>query len=172
MRLFGYYALHSVWNQIRKVFKTWVLVFILVCGLIGGLIGFGAASLQEAASADDEQIEEVIEESEEVPQASFEELTGVSGMDVFELAASGLILGIFVFQVYSAEKSGSKIFLPADVNLLFSSPMKPQSVLMFRLGTQLGMAVVGSVYLLFQIPNLMLNLGVSFSMCSHTAMNG
>ncbi len=163
MRLFGYYALHSVWNQIRKVFKTWVLVFILVCGLIGGLIGFGAASLQEAASGDDEQIEEVIEESEEVPQASFEELTGVSGMDVFELAASGLILGIFVFQVYSAEKSGSKIFLPADVNLLFSSPMKPQSVLMFRLGTQLGMAVVGSVYLLFQIPNLMLNLGVSFS---------
>ena len=45
MRLFGYYALHSVFNQIRKLFKTWVLVLILVCALFGGLIlAFGGAA--------------------------------------------------------------------------------------------------------------------------------
>ena len=162
MRLFGYYALHSVWNQLRRLFKTWVLVVFLVCALIGGLIGFGVASLEDAA-APQEETEQVIEEIEEEAEAavSFEEATGVKGMEVFELAAGAIVLAVFVIQVFMAE-GGSKIFLPADVNLLFASPMKPQSVLMFRLATQLGMAVVGSLYLLFQIPNLMLNLGVSF----------
>ncbi|MBQ5567269.1 MAG: hypothetical protein IIT35_05380 [Oscillospiraceae bacterium] len=49
MRLFGYYALHSFVNQLKKLFKTWVLIFIVVCMLIGGLIGFGAATLSEMA---------------------------------------------------------------------------------------------------------------------------
>ena len=43
------------------------------------------------------------------------------------------MLAVFVFFALSADRNGSKIFLPADVNLLFASPMKPQSVLMFRL---------------------------------------
>lgn len=166
MRLFGYYALHSVVNQLRKLFKTWVLVLILVCALVGGLIGFGAATLQEAASGGEEStevIDDVYEEAEEevIAEITINEAIGVSGIEFFELIASGIILGIFVFEVFSADKNGAKIFLPADVNLLFASPMKPQSVLMFRIATQMGMAIIGSLYLLFQIPNLMLNLGVS-----------
>ena len=156
MRLFGYYALHSVFNQLRKLFKTWVLVLILVCALIGGLIGFGAATLQEAASGGEENAEVIDEAYEEIENEAIDEISmevaiGISGMEVFELAASVIILGVFIFEVFSAEKNGAKIFLPADVNLLFPSPMKPQSVLMFRIGTQLGMAIIGSFYLLFQI---------------------
>ena len=49
MRLFLYYALHSVKNQLKKLFKTWVLIFIVVCMLIGGLIGFGAATPEQQA---------------------------------------------------------------------------------------------------------------------------
>ena len=41
MRLFGYYALHSFKNQLKKLFKSWVIIFILACAVIGGLIGFG-----------------------------------------------------------------------------------------------------------------------------------
>ena len=49
MRLFGYYALHSFVNQVRKMLKTWVLIFLVVCGLIGGVIGAGAAKLGDMA---------------------------------------------------------------------------------------------------------------------------
>ena len=49
MKLFGYYAWHSFVNQVRKMLKTWVLIFILVCMLIGGLIGGGAAKLSSVA---------------------------------------------------------------------------------------------------------------------------
>ena len=60
----------------------------------------------------------------------------------------------------TAEKNGAKIFLPADVGLLFPSPMKPQSVLLFRLTTKMGTMVLISLYMLFQLPNLILNLGL------------
>ena len=49
MRMIGYYAVHSFLNQLKKIFKTWVLVFILACALIGGLIGAGIGALSEAA---------------------------------------------------------------------------------------------------------------------------
>lgn len=155
MRMFLYYSLHSVWNQIRKLMKTWVLILILVCGLVGGLVGLGAATLEEAASPETEVIEDIAEE-----EITAEIDLNVDTLQLTELISGGVILAVFAFSALSAEKSGSKIFLPADVNLLFSSPLRPQSVLMFRLGTQLGMAVFGSLYLLFQIPNLTMNLGL------------
>ena len=54
MRLFGYYAWHSFVNQLRKLFKTWVLIFLVICMAIGALIGFGAAMLEDAAGEDEE----------------------------------------------------------------------------------------------------------------------
>ena len=54
MRLFGYYAWHSFINQLRKLFKTWVLIFLVVCMAIGVLIGVGAAMLDDAASGEEE----------------------------------------------------------------------------------------------------------------------
>ena len=63
MRLFGYYAWHSVVNQLRKLFKTWVLIFLVICMAIGGFIGIGAAMLEDAAGGDEEIVEsEVIED--------------------------------------------------------------------------------------------------------------
>ena len=157
MRLFGYYAWHSFINQLRKLFKTWVLIFLVVCMAIGALIGVGAAMLDDAAGGDEEIVEsEIIEEE----PGTIEKL-GIEPEEIVELVVGGIILVVFVFQAISADKNGSKIFLPADVNLLFSSPMKPQSVLLFRLMMQLGTSILASVYLLFQLPNLVLNLGLS-----------
>ncbi|MDO4520602.1 MAG: putative ABC exporter domain-containing protein, partial [Erysipelotrichaceae bacterium] len=120
------------------------------------------SSLEEAAEENaPEVIEEPVEIIEPGEEFSIEDELGISGIDITEMAVAGIVLGIFAYSVISAQSQAGKIFLPADVNLLFASPMKPQSVLMFRLGTQLGMAVVGSIYLLFQIPNLVLNVGVS-----------
>ena len=158
MRLFGYYAWHSFVNQLRKLFKTWVLIFLVICMAIGALIGFGAAMLEDAAGEDEEIVDsEVIEEEEPDIQLQLD----IEPMELVELIVGGVILAVFVFQAISADKNGSRIFLPADVNLLFASPMKPQSVLLFRLMTQLGASILASVYLLFQLPNLVLNLGLS-----------
>ena len=143
MRLFGYYAWHSFINQLRKLFKTWVLIFLVACMAIGVLIGVGAAMLDDAAGGDEEIVEsEVIEEE----PGALEQL-GIEPEGFVELIAGGIILVYFVFQAIGADKNGSRIFLPADVNLLFSSPMKPQSVLLFRLMTQLGTSILASVYL-------------------------
>lgn len=160
MRLFGYYALHSFINQVRKIFKTWVLIFILACALIGGLIGYGAARISEAAEQNAEaEIEESVEPEEEEP--SYFEAQGIGRMEMIELITGVVILALLAYEALSADRNGSKIFLPADVPLLFASPMKPQSVLLFRLMTQLGTAVFLAIYLMLQIPNLM-NAGLSF----------
>lgn len=159
MRLFGYYAWHSFVNQLRKLFKTWVMIFLAVCVLFGAMIGIGVGILTDTGEEDISESEiEVMEEEEEI---SLQELIGVTPMELVELIAGGIILAVFVFSAVSADKNGSRIFLPADVNLLFASPMKPQSVLLFRLTTQLGASILASVYLIFQLPNLVLNLGLS-----------
>ena len=158
MRLFGYYAWHSVINQLRKLFKTWVLIFFAVCVLMGALIGFGAAILDDAAGGEGDTIGD--SETAENEEINLQETLGIEPLELLELVVSGAILAFFTFEAISADKNGGKIFHPADVNLLFASPMKPQSVLLFRLMTQLGTSILASIYLLFQLPNLVLNLGV------------
>ncbi|MCD7883410.1 MAG: CPBP family glutamic-type intramembrane protease [Lachnospiraceae bacterium] len=179
MRLYGYYALHSFVNQIRKLFKTWVLIFILACALMGGLIGFGAGMLSEVGEEQTEETSEIAAESDENSfgadgnknddETIFEisdedfvfEINGKDATsDLIELIVGGIILAVFLFEMIGADKSFSSIFLPADVNLLFASPMKPQSVLLFRLMTQIGALVISSIYVMLQLPNLVLNLGL------------
>lgn len=71
-----------------------------------------------------------------------------------------IILISVLWGIYSGSKKGSDIFLMADVNLLFISPKKPQTVLLFRLSFQLMTAMVGLLCLCAQIPNL-INAGMS-----------
>ena len=61
MRMTGYYLFHSFINQIRKLLKTWVLVFFLICGLIGGVIGFTAATLFD--DSEESATEEIVEDA-------------------------------------------------------------------------------------------------------------
>ena len=168
MRLFGYYALHSFVNQLKKIFKTWVMIFLLVCVLIGVFIGLFAVAIEKMTQEPEAVQEEMAEGgaleeeiSEDDPQEpSFSERMGIRQYDLLELIVGGVLVILFVFEIMMADKSGGKIFLPADVTLLFPSPMKPQSVLLFRLMTQMGVAIFGSVYMLFQLPNLVVNMGL------------
>lgn len=158
MKLFLYYSLHSFLNQLRKLMKTWVLVLILACGLIGGLIGYGAASLEEIS---EETYADVPQETvPDFPQGLPDDVTRG---DITELIAGGVVAGVLLFEIATAQKNGASLFLPADAALLFPSPMRPQSVLMFRIATQLATALAGSIYMLFQVPNLVLNAGMSLS---------
>ena len=167
MKMFGYYALHTFKNQIKKLFKSWVLVFILVCFLGGGLIG-GVIGAVTSSLGDEEEY------SEEVPPVEWDEdgedefadeietaMQEAERNEIIELAAGGLILLMMVITSIGADKNGSRIFQPADVTLLFPSPLTPRSVLMFRVATQMGASVAASIYMIFQLPNLVLNVGVS-----------
>lgn len=163
MKLYLYYAAHSFVNQIKKLFRSWVAIFILVCFVFGILVGVGAGLIGDAYSKKGEAPEPAEEETVE-PEAeqSFSPDPG-KVRAVVGLAVTGVVLAMFLFHVWRSDKSGSQIFLMADVNLLFSAPMKPQSVLLFRLMSQIFLLVFAGVYLGFQIPNLVLNLGMAVS---------
>ncbi|MEE1109773.1 MAG: putative ABC exporter domain-containing protein, partial [Lachnospiraceae bacterium] len=182
MRLFGYYAWHSFINQVKKLLHTWVLIFIVVCGLMGGLIGYMAASLSDTASESEQFYEDVtdimdLEESmpaeaepteapaqeaaEETEAESEEAMLPVSGGAILELAVGALVFIYLMYRALTADKNGSAIFQPADAILLFGSPMTPQAVLFFRLMTQLGAMLALTIYMGIQIPNLVLNVGMT-----------
>lgn len=155
MGMFSYYAFHSFINQIRKLLKTWVLIFIVVCALIGGLIGFGAAMLTDAVDEKAAAEQETVEVMEEADAFDFAERFGIEPAAAAELALTAIVTGVLTFLVLNADKNGARMFLPADVALLFASPMKPQSVLIFRVATTLGTAAFLAVYMLIQLPNIM-----------------
>ena len=162
MRLIGYYIVHTVINSIKKLFRTWVAVFlgiVLLFGVIGGVFGVLLGSMLEdtADMPGSSYTEEAAEEAEETP-ASPEETAQTAR--ILEAAAGVIVLALLLFGLYSADKSGSRIFTMPDVNFLFSAPLKPQSVLLFRLILQMGTMLLASAYLLFQLPNLTFNLGL------------
>ena len=157
MRLALYYSIHTTWNQLRKLFRTWLFLIVLSLLLGGGLIGLGAARFSsEAQSAQNP-------ESSVLPAdfMEFFDASGLTAADAAELGAGLVILSVLTMQIIGAEKSVSRLFLPADVNILFASDRSPQEVLSFRLFTTLGTAAVASLYLFFQMPSLVTKFGLT-----------
>lgn len=168
MKLFFYFTIHSFINSLKKIFKTWMLILILVCGLIGALIGVGASAIENVAESVENteenttSTEDVYQEAEE-NSLSLEERFDIGRDDIIELAAGGAVLLVLVLSTLSADKNGGKIFFPADIPVLFASPMQPQTVLLFRMGTQMGRMILMLLYLCLQIPNMVVNFGMSLS---------
>lgn len=221
MKLWGYYALHTFWNSLRKMFRSTVILVIVAMMLIGGIIGGVAGILatviegeyeDEMPDAEDREgygdpeyglfdengvflfYEDLYEEGlggydedgnfiyyEDALEQGlgyydeygdfvfyFEELTEedvVQIMLVVESLVAVVALIIFFLGAKSGMKQGSDIFMMADVNFLFTSPMKPQSVLLFRLTFQMLTVFAGTIYLLFQIPNMVINLDIPLGTC-------
>ena len=159
MKLIFYYMTRTVKNQIKKLFRTWVAVFLLVCFGIGILFGLGAAGLSSLFEEDvpEDGYVEVLPDDTAEDALTF---TDEQRNGIVELTVGGIVLFVLAFSIAMADKNGGSIFLMADVNLLFPAPMKPQSVLLFRLIMQAGTSIIATIYLLFQIPNLVLNLGL------------
>jgi len=170
MRMFLYYACHSFVNQIRKLFKTWVMIFVLVCFVMGMGIGLFAVTMENLAekNKDETEITETMDSQEDaaVDEDMEEEKPnfirdGIGYANFIELITAAVIMVSFALAIVNADKNAGKLFLPADVNLLFPSPLKPQSVMLFRIGMQIGAMLFMGIYLLFQLPNLVLNVGLS-----------
>ncbi len=161
MRLTLFYMSRTVKNQIRKLFRTWVAVFLLVCIGIGLIFGIGAAALATLFEEEPEAPDAESGYEETLPEQEIEPLDPQTVQDIVELVTGGIVLAVLFFAAFSADKSASSIFLMADVNLLFQAPIRPQTVLLFRLVMQAATSLFATLYLLFQIPNMVLNLGMS-----------
>ncbi len=168
VRLFFYYISHTFVNSIRKLFRTWVVILVGCILFLGFACGFGASFLAERLDGNAENAS-VAEESEEdygeEDEADFDmsapiEGLDITGMEILEIAVGLIILLVWVFELNASDKSSASMFLMPDVHFLFAAPIHPQTVLLFRVIMQMGLSLVGSMYLLFQIPNL-LNMGLS-----------
>ena len=167
MRLFVYYAFHTIVNTLKKLLKTWVAFFIvitLVCSLFGLLIGRIVPLIEKSFRSEETAVEQTIDEEEIEEHVSklsvFLEERDLTKYDMVDIVVVVAFL-FFVTLTISTVNRGGELFKPADVPLLFASPMKPQSVLMFRLMNSLGMNIVVGFYMIFQIPNLVNNLKIS-----------
>ena len=174
MRLFAFYAWHSFVNQIKKLCRTWVAVFLLVCVGFGVVIGLGAAFIaglaesgEDATPADSSAIvlpeggtaSDTAEPEEEAFEfwlrdpATGANLRQIEALDLMVLIVMLVVLTVLCLMVITADKSN--IFLPADTVLLFTAPLSPQKVLLFRLSGQIGVFAIASLYMFGQLPNLM-----------------
>ena len=179
MRLFLYYATHSLFNTVKKLMKTWV-AFILIFMVFGLMMGFVAnlfdkddkdkdtdpADTSISFIQDDEDPGEEIELEDAINEkigehrfSDFVKNNGLSKEQIVDIAISAVFLLVLATNILNSQNS-SKIFMPADVPMLFSAPMKPQSVLMFRLLCTLGTSLLVSLFMLFQLPNLIINAGL------------
>ena len=81
---------------------------------------------------------------------------GIS-MDMTPVLRAGAFC-LFAFVAYSSIskglKTGSTFFSMPDVNMLFTSPIRPQAVLLYGVVRQMGMSALATLFMLFQIPNM------------------
>ncbi len=170
MRILPYYLFHTIVNAIKKLFRNKVIAIIiaLIMGMavIGAVIGITVGVVLDSVdeSSTYEEVDEEYEEPEEPETDEMTEEDRATLMLFVEAGVSVAVLLIVLLNIYFGDKSGVKIFTMSDVNFLFASPLKPQSVLMFKTVLQMGVAVLSSIYLLFQFPNLM-KLGIGLRQC-------
>lgn len=62
---------------------------------------------------------------------------------------------MFIYSLYSGTKKVKSQFNMSDVNLIFVSPIRPQTVLLYGIVKKIAVELLASMYLLYQIPNIL-----------------
>ena len=164
MRLWGYYALHTFINTIKKIFKSKVMIVILCSFLIGGVAG-GSVGFISSLVEDQARTESSVSKDDKTndPAQMEEDFMTVHADAIREsipAATMILLLVVVLWGIYGGSKKGSDFFLMADANILFAAPLKAQTVLMFRLSFQMLALLFFTFYLIFQVPSMKLILGL------------
>ena len=164
MRLWGYYALHTFINTIKKIFKSKVMIVILCSFLIGGVVGGGVGFISSLVE-DQARTESSVSKDDKTndPAQMEEDFMTVHADAIREsipAATMILLLVVVLWGIYGGSKKGSDFFLMADANILFAAPLKAQTVLMFRLSFQMLALLFFTFYLIFQVPSMKLILGL------------
>lgn len=167
-----WYMKHSIGNT----FKRHKIMFIFLVLFVVGLIVLSNIANEKEKQKAQEAAESGITEEKKydvIPEyATLDKLydtedgqfIGDANGKVHEMGPiiiEGVVFMIVILVVgisfATGAKSGANFFSMADVNFLFPSPHKPQSVLAFKMIAQVGMALLGSLFLLYQYPNLVGN---------------
>lgn len=82
--------------------------------------------------------------------------------NVYGAAATCLILLFTVPDILSSLNKGSTFFRGADVNLVFTAPLSPQSVLIYGFIKQMYTIGISFIFILLQIPNLLRFSNIKF----------
>ena len=101
MNLLAYYFLHTFKNSIKKIFKTWVAVFIIACVLIGAIIGISVAvvadkSDNQSSQQDISQVEEVQEDEVKADKMDKDDV-----LAIVEMIVGGVVILITLYSSYN-----------------------------------------------------------------------
>lgn len=67
---------------------------------------------------------------------------------------------MFFYSLYSGTKKVKSKFSMCDVNLIFVSPIKPQTVMLYGVIKKIAVELFASFYLLYQLPNLLKDFNI------------
>lgn len=164
MRLWGYYALHTFINTIKKIFKSKVMIVILcsflIGGVIGGSVGFISSLVEDQARTESSASKDDKTNDPAQMEEDFMTVHADAIRESIPAATMILLLVVVLWGIYGGSKKGSDFFLMADANILFAAPLKAQTVLMFRLSFQILALLFFTFYLIFQVPSMKLILGL------------
>lgn len=75
--------------------------------------------------------------------------------DIFISVFMVIVTMSFVYSLYKGTKSINSRFDMCDVNLIFTSPIRPQTVLLYGVIKQIAIELLTSFYIVYQIPNFL-----------------
>ena len=128
MRLFLYYFIHTAINTIKKLLKTWVAFFLIIM-VMGGVVGFVVGTIipKIAGTISEETVTEEEDEPEDLADepgafTTFMQNYDLDKADVTDLIVVAAFFFMITLSITNSGKSG-QLFKPADVPMLFSSPL-------------------------------------------------
>lgn len=80
--------------------------------------------------------------------------TNFIGNDIYGCMVTGLILLFTVPDIMASFDKGATFFRGADINFVFTAPIKPQNILIYGFVKQMYAIFISLFFLLFQVPNL------------------
>ena len=84
-----------------------------------------------------------------------------SDLNILYLIFFGLSLFFLLISIISGLSTGTSFFTMSDVNLMFTSPISSNKILVYGIVKQMGRSVIVSVFMLYQVSNLKHNFGLS-----------
>jgi len=80
--------------------------------------------------------------------------------DIFISVFMAIVIISFLYSLYKGTKSINSRFDMCDVNLIFTSPIRPQTVLLYGVIKQIAIELLTSFYIVYQIPNFLRDFNV------------
>ena len=128
MKAIGYHIRRILWNTVKATLRkpAVLVVYLLLAALIVAAAFMGGAN----------------------------EVVAVQNVDVYSAAVMGLFAFILVISIMQGMKQGAAIFRMSDVNLLFTSPVQPRTILIYGIAKQFAILAFASLFMLAQYGNI------------------